>query len=106
MGNAERAKPYHRDSDDRAGLYRASEVALPFVAGNSRGDSADCVARAQVLFGLAPSPSSDKDGARKTNPKPERDNGGIQIKHSENVPLHLPECFRSCERWLVHRNHS
>jgi hypothetical protein len=26
MGNAERAKPYHRNSDDRAGLYRASEV--------------------------------------------------------------------------------
>jgi hypothetical protein len=26
MGNAERAKPDHRDSDDRAGLYRASEV--------------------------------------------------------------------------------
>src|SRR5262249_29898263 len=27
MGNAECAKPHHRDSDDRTGLYRASEVA-------------------------------------------------------------------------------
>ena len=31
MGNAERAKRDHRDSDDRAGLYRASEVNDPIV---------------------------------------------------------------------------
>src|SRR4030095_8687196 len=41
-----------------------------FVAGNSRRDSADRVARSEVLFGLTPSPSSDEDGARETNHNP------------------------------------
>ncbi len=36
MGNAERAQPDHRDSDHRAGLYRASEVAPKARTSKSR----------------------------------------------------------------------
>ncbi len=35
MGNAERSKPHHRDSDDRAGLYRASEVGASDAPGRN-----------------------------------------------------------------------
>src|SRR5262245_46117637 len=71
----------------------------PLQQTSGRQDTADGFAGTEILPGLAPSPSSDENGAGKTGSKPESSNekDPWPFTHSANGLLHPRECAQCYE---------